>query len=113
MITGGVLGYLIELIFDFIELILGLRIVLKLFGANASAPFTNWIYETTRPLIAPFQGMFPSPVISGGFVIEFSTIFALLIYGFIAFAAHESVEFVNFTTRKYYSVKDKKHTQSE
>lgn len=72
-------------ILGFISFLLLFRIILKLFGASTAAPFVSWIYETTEPLLSPFVGMFPAPAIDGTFVIEFSAIFALLVYVLIAF----------------------------
>ncbi len=62
-----------------IEILLALRVLLKMFGANPLAPFVAWVYETTRPLLTPFIGMFPSPRVET-FVIEFSALFALIVY---------------------------------
>ncbi len=53
--------------------------MLKLTGAGASAPFVLWVYNTTYPLISPFVGVFPSPQVDM-FIIEFSSIFALVVY---------------------------------
>lgn len=84
-----------------IEGTLSLRIVLKLFGASVTAPFVHWIYETTNPLLSPFSGMFPAPKITGGFVIEFSTLFALIIYATIGYLAAEIIEsLINYGKQK-------------
>lgn len=68
-----------------IEFLLSFRIILKFFGASASAPFVFWIYETTQPLLKPFIGAFPSPRVEGGFIIEFSSLFALIVFAFIGY----------------------------
>lgn len=72
--------FLTTAIFSIVELLIGVRVVLKLFGASAMAPFVAWVYETTGPLLTPFAGVFPNPQISGGFVLEFSALFALIVY---------------------------------
>lgn len=59
---------------------LGLRFVLKLFGANASNGFVSWVYEMSDVLLAPFRGIFPSHVFENQYVLEFSTLFALVVY---------------------------------
>ncbi|MBI3251335.1 MAG: hypothetical protein HYZ62_00315, partial [Candidatus Andersenbacteria bacterium] len=41
---------LIDAAFTIVELILGLRLILKFFGANPAAPFVNWLYATSTPL---------------------------------------------------------------
>ena len=76
---------LVNFIVGLVELLLGLRIALKLFGASVVAPFVQWVYETTTPLLAPFAGMFPSPTLTDGFIIEFSALFALMVYAFIGY----------------------------
>ena len=65
-----------------VVLLLALRVVLRLLDANPAASFVAWLYGTTDQILLPFSGMF-SPVISGGAVLEFSTLFAMLIYAFI------------------------------
>src|SRR3989338_9471070 len=86
------IALLINIVTNLVEGLLGLRIILKLFGASTVAPFVRWIYETTQPLLAPFIGMFPSPKLSEGFVIEFSALFALIVYAFIGFLATELLD---------------------
>lgn len=85
MFTVQRLAVLTDIIFTFIEGIIGLRILLRFLGANPSAPFVSWIYQTSRPLLSPFEGMFPSPSARGGFVIEVSALFAILIYAFVGY----------------------------
>lgn len=97
--------YAIDLVLTLVGIFVGLRIVLKLFGANPDTPFVNWIYQTSSGLVAPFAGMFPSPVLEGGFVIEFSSIFALVIYAVVGFLLIELMEYVSFNSSKYRVVK--------
>jgi uncharacterized protein YggT (Ycf19 family) len=72
-----------DLIIGLIEFLLTLRLLLKLLGASASAPFVQWIYATTSPLLAPFEGMFPTSTLPVGFILEVSTLFALISYAFL------------------------------
>lgn len=79
-------SYLLALsnsIVGIVEFLISLRILLKLLGARTAAPFVTWVYETTKPLLSPFEGMFPSSTISLGFTLEVSALFALLTYAFI------------------------------
>ncbi|WP_226037902.1 YggT family protein [Aquibacillus saliphilus] len=78
--------HLINIVIGIAQLILGLRIVLKLFGANKSAPFVQWIYDTSAPLLYPFEGIFPTTNIDGTFLIEFPALFAVIIYTIIGYA---------------------------
>jgi hypothetical protein len=66
-----------------VEVLLGFRFLLKMLAANAATGFVSFIYMVTGPLVAPFRGIFPTPV-SGGSVFEWSTIVAVLVYICIA-----------------------------
>ncbi len=106
MLTTRMLPALVQVVASLVELVLGLRIVLKLFDANPSTPFVNWVYQTTQPLLTPFEGMFPSPTLTGGFVIEFSTVFALMAYAFIGYLLVEIIDLLEVnTTRRTVSKK--------
>ncbi|HLD81595.1 MAG TPA: YggT family protein [Patescibacteria group bacterium] len=90
--------YLISGLFNgiitLIEVFLSLRFVLKLFSANPQTPFVAWVYDTSQPLLKPFQGIFPSPVIEEGYVLEFTTLFALLVYAIFAWLLFDLVLFL-------------------
>ncbi len=103
MITATILLKITDYIFVFIEIILGLRVFLKLLGASSGAPFVNWVYDTSQPFLFPFQGMFPSAVLTGGFVIEPSTLFAIIAYGLLAYGISELIKFIRFSTKRFYN----------
>ncbi|OGC78226.1 hypothetical protein A2619_02685 [candidate division WWE3 bacterium RIFOXYD1_FULL_39_9] len=86
------LSLLANFIFNFIGLILLLRIGLRFLGANEAAPFVDWIYDTSDPLLNPFREMFTTERTPEGFVIEISSLFALLTYMFLAFFAQEILD---------------------
>lgn len=67
-----------------VEGFLGLRFILKLFGANAENGFVDWIYEMSAVLLEPFRGIFPTQVFENQYVLEFSTLFAMLMYALLA-----------------------------
>jgi uncharacterized protein YggT (Ycf19 family) len=90
---------LINLILTIVVLFLGLRLILRLFAADPGTPFVSWLYATSEPLISPFQGMFPSPTIDQGMVLEFSTIFAIFIYVLLAWLLTELVRFISNSTK--------------
>lgn len=77
--------YVIEFIFGLIEIIIASRILLELFGASSNSSFSNWIFNNSSSLIAPFSGTFPVAKITGSFVIDFSTLLAFLVYGIIGY----------------------------
>lgn len=101
MLGPSVLLTLINIVFGFIEALLGLRLVLRLLGAGG-APFVQWIYDTSVPLIAPFKGMFPNQVLNGGNVLEINTLIALLIYAVVGYVFEQSILFITYHTSRYY-----------
>ena len=76
---------MIDWVVAIIEILLGLRIILKLTGANTATAFVDWIYQTTEPLLAPFEGIFPTEVIDPGNVLEFSALFAVIMYALLGY----------------------------
>ena len=82
-------------VFAIIEIILVFRFVLKLLAASPSAGFVSWIYATSRPLINPFLFAFPTPSVTGGFVLEFTTLFAIFAYAFIGYLVQEVLKIVS------------------
>ncbi len=95
MISANLILGMLNLLVAFAEAAIGLRVLLKLMGASTSAPFVGWVYDTSTPLVAPFQGMFPSPTFTGPFTIEFSAIFAVFAYMFLGYVIQEAVGIFN------------------
>lgn len=52
----------VTLVFTVLEVVLLLRFIFKLGGANANQPLVAALYGITEPLTRPFQGIFPEPV---------------------------------------------------
>ena len=89
-----ILTRVIYIVFALAEAFLGLRLILKLFGANATNGFVQWIYETSDAVLDPFRGIFPTQVFKSTFVLEFSTIFAMIIYALIAMVLVYVIELI-------------------
>jgi YGGT family len=75
MITYLVLGVM--------EALLITRVILKLLAANPAAGFVRVIYDRSALFVAPFQGIFPTPVTQNS-VLELSSLVAIAVYAFIA-----------------------------
>jgi len=79
---------IISAVAGLIELVLVLRFVFRLLGANPANGFVSWIYGVSHPLVTPFVGIFGQPVIPSGVVVrgvfEWASILALIVYGLIA-----------------------------
>lgn len=78
-----ILAGLINFFVGLAVLFLGLRIVLRLFGANTDVPFVQWIYSSSGVLLEPFRGIFPTTVITPDHVLDFSALLALVIYALL------------------------------
>lgn len=66
-------------ILGILEILFGLRFVLKLIAANPGSGFAQFIYGVTGPFLAPFAGLTATPT-SGGVVLEVTTLIGMLIY---------------------------------
>jgi uncharacterized protein YggT (Ycf19 family) len=72
----------VTLVFSVLEVLLLLRFIFKLTGANANQPLIRALYGATEPLVRPFQGIFPEP--QGPPVLDIA---ALLSIGFLFLVA--------------------------
>ena len=81
---------LIWLLFGILEVLIALRIGLMLIGANPASPIVALIYGFTYLFLFPFTGLVASPT-AGNMVLELSSMFAMVIYGLIAWAAERTV----------------------
>jgi uncharacterized protein YggT (Ycf19 family) len=71
--------------------VLSLGFVLRLFGASTDASFTRWVYRNVERIMEPFRGMFPSHPVTGRSVIDFSLLFAMIVYVIVGIALHAVV----------------------
>jgi hypothetical protein len=71
------------LILGVVEALLITRVILKLLAANPAAGFVRVIYDRSALFVAPFQGIFPTPVTQNS-VLELSSLVAIAVYAFIA-----------------------------
>lgn len=81
---------LVWLLFGILEALIALRIGLKLIGANPESPIVAVIFGFTALFLFPFEGLVASPTV-GSMVLELSSMFAMLIYGLIAWAVERVV----------------------
>jgi hypothetical protein len=65
--------------------LLSLRILLKLIGANADAPFAELVYGFSEIFLWPFFGLIGSPAVDG-MVLEIPTVIAIIVYALIGWA---------------------------
>jgi hypothetical protein len=82
---------LIWLLLGILEALIALRIGLLLIGANPNSPIVALIYGLTYLFLFPFTGLISSPTAGSSMVLELSSMFAMLIYGLIAWAMERAV----------------------
>lgn len=62
-----------------LEILLGLRFMLKLIAANPGSGFAGFIYGITGVFTAPFNTLLGTPA-SGGSILEVTTLIAMAVY---------------------------------
>ncbi len=70
------------LVIGTIEALAGLRVLLKLFGANPNNDFARLVYDFSAFFLAPFFGLTGSPS-SGSVVLEVPSLIAMVTYGLL------------------------------
>ncbi|OJV91483.1 MAG: hypothetical protein BGO39_21755 [Chloroflexi bacterium 54-19] len=93
-----------------LEILLAVRFVFRLLGADTSNGFANFIFNVSTPFVGPFNGIFNDQTLSRVGVLEISTLLAMVIYALVAwgivklmyvlFAPNRSTEEVHSTTRR-------------
>lgn len=79
-------------ILGIIEFLLMFRFLLKLFGANPSSGFMVLVDILSSPFAILFSGLFPSSI-AGNIVMEWSTLFAMLVYLVLAWGLSKLFKF--------------------
>jgi len=74
---------IIWLVTSVIEVLVGIRVLLKLLAANPEAGFAQFIYGMTAVFLAPFEALLPNPSANGA-VLEVSSLVAMLVYALVA-----------------------------
>lgn len=74
--------HFIWLVAAVIEVLILLRIFLKLIAANPLSPFAAVIYGVTDVLLFPFFGLTATPTLGNGMVLEITSLFAMVVYFF-------------------------------
>ncbi|MFZ0545244.1 MAG: YggT family protein [Candidatus Promineifilaceae bacterium] len=92
------------LVTGILELLIGLRIFLKLIAANPNNPFAHLVYSFTDLFLWPFVGLTVTPS-ANGMVLEISSIIAMLVYATVAWGFLRLLYLI-FTpsTRRSYSI---------
>ena len=80
---NSLIGTILYIVFAIILLIIGLRFLFALLGANETSDFVATIYAYSDPLIAPFRGIFAEPITPGASRFDSGALVALVVYGLV------------------------------
>lgn len=84
------IGYVFVLV---AEAILAIGFLLRLLGANPTAPFTEWSYRNLDRVMAPFRGIFEEVRLDASdSVLDVSILFAMFVYGLVALGLRALVD---------------------
>lgn len=86
MWVARVVAGLINFFLSLVEIFLGVRVILRFFAANPDNGFVQWVYNSSNVLMEPFRGIFQTAVIGRNHVVDFSALFAMVVYGLVALA---------------------------
>ncbi|MGJ3251433.1 MAG: YggT family protein [Elainellaceae cyanobacterium] len=76
-------------------ILLALRFILRLFGANQENLFARVIYDFSAPFVAPFSTLFISPTLRGGeSIFDVNLIIAMLVYTLLAWLVGRFIQLI-------------------
>jgi len=76
---------IIYFVMGFLEVLLALRFLFRVIGAEASNGLVNFIYNFTGAFVAPFNGIFNDQSLQRGNVVEISTLLAMALYAILTY----------------------------
>ncbi|HEX3642464.1 MAG TPA: hypothetical protein VHV10_14325 [Ktedonobacteraceae bacterium] len=75
---------LVYFVLGVLEVIMGLRFIFRLLGANQDTPFVMFLYNLSHVFVYPFNGILDDQTIGSSSVFEVSTLIAMVVYALIA-----------------------------
>lgn len=98
---GKVLTYAMYALVIFAEIVLAFRVFLLAFSANPSSSFVNFIYRTSADFLEPFRGIFPPHTVGETGYLDVSALFAMIVYGLIAWGFSALIGYINDKISQY------------
>lgn len=78
-----------------LEILLGLRFVLRLFGANPQNEFARFINNLSAPFMAPFSTLFISPTSdTGANIFDVNIVIAIIVYALLSYLMVSLIRFI-------------------
>lgn len=104
------LSQIVWLMTGILEMLIGLRFIFKLIGANPENPFAQFIYNITYLFLWPFLNLTATPS-AGGFVLEIPALIGMLVYALLAsFFVGILQLFASQSTTRTISVEEKRRS---
>ncbi len=75
---------IVYFLFAILEVLLVVRVILHLLGANPDNGFANFVNGLSAPFVALFANLLQNPALTSTSVLEITTIFALIVYAIAA-----------------------------
>lgn len=75
---------IVYLLFGALELLLAVRVILFLIGANMDNSFASFIDDLSSPFVALFASLLENPTLGTTGVLEVTTVIAMLVYAIVA-----------------------------
>jgi YggT family protein len=91
---GAFVARVVNTVVGIVELILLVRFVLELLGANAASTFVAWVYSASDALLGPFAGAFPGVYLTPNMVLDVVAIVAMVVYALVGWLIIELLAFV-------------------
>jgi len=82
----------------FVDILLGIRFLLKLLGGSTVSGFVTFMYNITQPLVAPFHGIFNTTV-QGRSILEPESLVGIAIYSLIGWGIVSLLRMMTRTRR--------------
>ena len=94
------LAYVIYAYLIIVEFLLLQGFLLRLFGADESAGYTQWAYNSLDRVMEPFRGIFTPIELEGSSILDTSILFAMVVYGIIAILIRALLDWLTFRLAK-------------
>jgi YggT family protein len=95
---GNAFTWIVNSIFwltGMLEILLGMRFLLRLLGANPENQFAQLINNLSAPFIAPFSTLFISPTSSGGAnIFDVNVVIAIATYALLSYLVVALIRFI-------------------
>lgn len=94
LIIGKVITYAMYLWVLFGVIVLGMRVFMLAFSANATTPFVKFIYNTSSSYLEPFRGIFPPKPIGDTGYLDVAALFAIIVYALIGWGFSALIHYI-------------------